>query len=233
MNEERDLALEKIRKLLRMKRGGTAAEVETALALAQQLAAKHGIDMASVNPDEDEQQRPIGHDDHILGARVQWECKYAMLIAQEFFNVSAFTVQTLHPFRRRIIQQITFVGTDWDRQIAGYVWDFLVGQMRREWKLRRGRCRHRQAFMYGMYIGICIKLREARLEPEGNGLMLVNRELQRREKYTAENFGRLSGSEIVPSGDAEEAKRRGYYAGRETEIRKGVTGQRDPARLLA
>jgi hypothetical protein len=34
-------ALEKIKKLLRMKRGGTQAEIETALALAQQIAAKH------------------------------------------------------------------------------------------------------------------------------------------------------------------------------------------------
>ena len=94
--------LEKIRKLLRLKRGGTPDEISTALRLAQELAEKHGIDLNTVNPDEDSQrERPISHREAIIGARIQWECKYAALVADSFFNVSAFTNRTDRPCRIR------------------------------------------------------------------------------------------------------------------------------------
>jgi hypothetical protein len=57
MTPEQKAALDKIRKLLRMKRGGTAGEVENALRMAQELAAKHGIDLNTVDPDVDERER--------------------------------------------------------------------------------------------------------------------------------------------------------------------------------
>jgi hypothetical protein len=63
----RDEALDKIRKLLRMKRGGTPAEVETALAMAAEIARKHGIDLSGVDPDHEPDQ-PIGHIDTVTSA---------------------------------------------------------------------------------------------------------------------------------------------------------------------
>jgi hypothetical protein len=150
----RDEVIEKIKKLLRMKRGGTVAEVETALNLARELATKHGIDIEGVNPDEETQQRPIGHEEALTAARIQWECKYAGLIAENFFNVSVFTRRVRMKRWPFIGTGLTFVGTDWDRQIAIYVYKFLVGHFRREWNTKRGRCRNRRAFMYGMYVGL-------------------------------------------------------------------------------
>lgn len=210
--------IEKIKKLLRMKRGGTPDEVATALRLAQELAAKHGIDLHTVNPDDETQRdRPISHIDAIIGARIQWECKYAALLADRFFNVSTFTDRSKEPCR------ITFVGTDWDTQIAVYVYHYLVGHMRREWKARRGRCRNRQAFMFGMYIGISSKLRQRQpLSPQQPGLIRVDQALQRRQDYITKHFGDLKSSSIKPDGDAIAAKNLGWQAGEETEIRPGV-----------
>ena len=83
--------IEKIKKLLRMKRGGTPDEVATALRLAQELAEKHGIDLNAVNPDDDGQrEKPISHNDEVLGARASWESKYAGLVVSQFFKVSVF-----------------------------------------------------------------------------------------------------------------------------------------------
>ena len=48
-----DAILERLKKLLRMKRGGTPDEIATALRLAQQIADEHGINLDSLNPDEE------------------------------------------------------------------------------------------------------------------------------------------------------------------------------------
>ena len=225
MTPEQQAALDKIKKLLRMKRGGTPDEISTALRLAQELAEKHGIDLSDVNADDETEhrERPLGHQDTILGARVQWECKYAMLLVQIFFNVNPFlnTFTRSNPWRR--VQGITFVGTELDRQIATYVYGFLVGHMRREWRTKRGRCRNRQAFMYGMYLGIHSKLRERQPKAVNQaGLVLVDRALARRDKYVEDNFGALRDVETALTGNAEKAKLEGWLAGRDTEIRSGL-----------
>jgi hypothetical protein len=226
MTPESQAALEKIKKLLRMKRGGTADEVETALRLAQELAARHGIDISSVDPDREEHERPIHHVDELLGARIQCECKYAALVCQQFFHVEVFA-------RRRTITRftLTFAGTGWDRQIAIYVYRFLCGHFRREWNTRRGRCRNRQSFMWGMYRGLCSKLheqRQAQVEARGVGLIHVERALARRRDYVSRHFGGMTSTTVAPARDAAEASVRGWRAGRETEIRSGIKGSTSP-----
>lgn len=233
----RDEVIDKIKKLLRMKRGGTIAEVETALNLARELAQKHGIDLDGVNPDDEQQDqdKPIDHEDAYVGGRLQWEIKYAALIAQQFFNVSIFT-------RRRtavvkgwptIVAAMTFVGTEWDRQIGIYVFRFLVGHFRREWKTKRGRCRNRQAFMYGMYVGLGTKLRERQpARVAGPGLMRIERSLARRDVYLKKHFPAIVHESARPDGDADAAKYRGYLAGRDTEIRPAVTDRNAQGQML-
>lgn len=90
---ERQKIIEKIRKLLRMQRGGTVDEITTALKLAQELAAKHGIDLNDVNPDDDgpKAEQPLGHKDMLdAKCRLQCEVKYSGLVCQKFFNVEVF-----------------------------------------------------------------------------------------------------------------------------------------------
>jgi hypothetical protein len=201
---EQQPALDKIKKLLRMKRGGTQAEVETALNLARELAAKHGIDINSVNPDE--QQSNLGHADEWIGARIQSECKWATLIVDTFFNVSALTNNG----------RITFVGTEWDRQIAIYVYRFLVAHFRREWKQRKGRCRNRQSFMHGMYCGLAGKLRDQQGLVDADGLAVIHLTEAARKRYIEANIGRTEKKAITKGDDAPEALYRGWVAGRET-----------------
>ena len=216
---ERNAIVEKIKKLLRMKHGGTPDEVTTALRLAQELAEKHGIDLTAVNPDEEAiREKPISHEDAVCGARVSWESKYASLVCDRFFKVLVF--QTVSGDRTKYV--LRFVGEKWDRQIALYVYRFLCGHFRREWKTHRGRCRNRQAFMYGMYIGLCQKLRERQPEVQEAGIILADRALARRNAYIAANAGELESKSVEPEGDAAKARYRGWLAGRATEINSGV-----------
>lgn len=219
---------EKIKKLLRMRRGGTAAEVETALRLAQELAAKHGIDLALVDPEEDPARFRITHHETRRSARIQWECKYAGMVADQFFNVTVFTCRSWSGHR------LIFVGAESDIQIALYVYNFLVGHFRREWNTRRGRCRHRQAFMYGMYIGLCSKLFAAMPKsdsPSAPGIIRLEQALVRRKEYIHQQFGSLTQNDVRPDGNAQASEQAGFVAGRQTEIRKGVN-RPDESRLI-
>jgi len=216
----KDVIIDKIKKLLRMKRGGTAAEIETALQLAQELAAKHGIDIATINPDEE--TRRVGDEDIHTSARLQWECKYSMLICEHFFNVSALVRRSDKDYRKWCI---TIIGTSWDRQIASYVYAFLVGHFRREWSRRRGRCRNRQAFMYGMFCGLTVKLK-ARIPTnieQSNALVILQNALAERKQYMSLHYSGTTTQDGKPDHEAMESQRRGYIAGKETEINSGIT----------
>lgn len=235
-------ALDKIRKLLRMKRGGTPAEVETALAMAAEIARKHGIDLAGVDPDHEPDQ-PIGHIDTVTSARLQWECKFAGLICQTFFNVTCLVRHlggtSFKGYGRRIRGTsqycITLIGTSWDTQIAIYVYKFLVYQFRQCWKTRRGRARNRHAFMHGMYHGICSKLDEQRIQtpPSDGALILISRGLALRSAYMEKRFGQTEKINTTPDADAQAASLAGYLAGRDTNIRTAINGNGRSVPLLS
>lgn len=235
MNSDQEKALDKIKKLLRMKRGGTADEIETALALAAEIARKHGIDMDSVDPDAEPAQR-IGHIDATTSARIQWECKYAGLVCQEFFNITLILRQkrklTVRSFPRLASDYILiFIGLDRDIQIALYVYRFLVRHFRHCWKTGRGRCRNRRAFLYGMYLGLCTKLQERNQCINEAGLILIDRQVALRKEYERSLFGEVGTHDTTPERGALAAKRAGYLAGRVTEIRSGL-GSSGQATLL-
>lgn len=220
--------VEKLKKLLRMKRGGTPDEIATALRLAQELAEKHGVDLSQVNPDDDApKSEQIGHSDPIASARIQCEVQFAGLVCEQFFNVKVFTrcVGGHHGNWKRVYRYaMTFVGTDWEREVATHVLHFLVRHFRREWATKRGRCRNREAFMWGMYCGLCAKLRE-RQPPvveaaQQAGIVLADR----KRDYVAKHFGEMKSESVEPDGDAQAAKYAGWLAGRATEIRPAVTG---------
>ncbi len=234
-------AIEKIRKLLRMKRGGTQHEIETALALAAELARKHNIDMAGVDPDHEPDQ-PISRIDATTSARIGWECKYASLVCQQFFNVTALITRNnvkrepnhllrdyLFIRRRSCDWRIRLIGTAWDTQIALYVYEFLTRHMRRLWSAgplspRGARLRNRQAFLYGMYIGICTRLDEQKGKQVNEaGLVLISRGLARRDDYMKKTFGDVGNHSITPDGDATASKNAGFQAGLATEIRSGLS----------
>jgi len=211
--------LEKIIKLLRMKRGGTTAEVETALFLAQKLAYKHGIDISSVNEDEPTKE-PITHDHGQIIDRLQVECKYAAMIAQRFFNIHAV-----------IGRGITFIGTKSNIEIARYVYHFLIKHFRREWKLKKKRLRNRHAFMEGMYEGLWYRL--ATLEPkpgEKEGLILISNQLAIAD-YIKKNFGALEKQELKSNSTAKAAHYHGFIAGKNTTINPAIINNEKAALL--
>lgn len=230
-----DAIIEKIKKLLRMKRGGTAGEIDTALALAAELARKHGIDLNSVNPDE-EKGETITHFEEVLKLRLPLEAKFAAAICVNFFNV-----QICHVAGGRIRKgdwttlynhMMVFVGTDWDITVARYVFAFLQRHFRWCWNHRKNRrLKNREAFLHGMFLGLAAKLEEARQKEVGTGLIHIDRAIQLRKDYLAKLFPNAKDTNLKPDdSDASAAKFAGVLAGRQTQIRPGLDKPATPPR---
>lgn len=213
--------IDQIKKLLRMKRGGTAAEVESALSIALKLASKYGIDINSVDPNDESKTDPITEENISILSRIQAERKYAAMIAQRFFNVRLLLISNileLTSFSKK--SAIRFIGTKSDIEIAKYVYNFLVKHFQREWNTKRGRLRNRESFMFGMYQGLYYKLYDQEPKtPATPGLVLFRDRLQ---KYIDEKHPNIKSKSVDPKSKADAALHRGFEAGQETNIRKAV-----------
>lgn len=228
---ERDKALDRIKKLLRMKRGGTPEEVATALRIAQEIADRHGILIGEVDLDDDRPaSETMGHDEPISGARIQCEVRLSGMICEQFFRVLVFTRQRgwyrAGRGRKMISYALVIVGANWDRVIAIYVLHFLARRFRDAWREQRGRLRNREAFMWGVYCGVAARLKDLQPPvetPRGEGLIVADRRLA----YTKTHFGDLTGEDVRPDTKARAAEFAGWIAGRKTEIKSGLEGPRN------
>lgn len=228
----RDAIIEKIKKLLRMKRGGSQGEIENALAMAAELARKHGIDLASIDPDAEEQK--ISHVSEILTSRLPAEAKFAAAILVNFFNVQVVIGQRNHPnkpWERQYLLHL--VGTAWDAEVAKYVFAFLQTHFRRAWSHRPNRrIKNRYAFLNGMFIGLAYKLETERAAQSNEaGLVLIGKAAALRKAYVNEHWPNCEDSPLdKDDSGAAAARHAGIKAGEQTNIRKAVDKAPAPAR---
>jgi len=225
--------IEKIKKLLRMKRGGTPGEIENALAAAAKLAREHDIDLENVNPDEQSDAQRITHVEDVLGLRLPLEARFAAAILVNFFNVQILFKQALNRWFIKKNGSITFVGTAWDCDVARYVFIFLQRHFRYSWNHRQNRrLKNREAFLHGMFLGLAVKLEAQQPEPEiGQGLIRIERSVQLRKDYLAKLCPNAK-NQNLPGDDSEawRSKCAGIEEGRKTEIRSGLNSASAPVR---
>lgn len=233
----REEAIEKIKKLLRMKRGGTPDEVATALALAAELARKHGVELGTVNPEETTESEQIGHVAEVLKSKLPLEAKLACAILVNFFNVQAVVYKRAHWVLRERICSVNFVGTQWDRDVAVYVFRFLQVHFRSCWNRRPNkRLRNRFAFLNGMFLGLATKLeQEKRAHTDEAALVFVGRALELRKQYVQKHWPRAEDVALEEDdSDAHASGLAGVRAGQNTNIRPAVGAPKPAAerRLL-
>jgi hypothetical protein len=227
----RDEVIEKVKKLLRMKRGGTQGEIENALAMAAELARKHGINLAGVDPDAEEEK--IRHETDALTSRLPLDAKLAAAILVNFFNVQVVVSNRAEPNKPWKNQYlINYIGTAWDISVARYVFVFLQRHFRSSWTHRENRrLKNREAFLNGMFIGLSNKLYDQRkLTSTEAGLVLVGRAVALRKAYVDKTWPNNKDVDLkTDDSDASAARWAGLQAGRNTEIRSGVGDGNAPA----
>lgn len=231
--------IDKIKKLLRMKRGGTPEEVATAVSLAQQIAQKHNIDLGSINPDDEQSASTITHEADVLKSRLPLEAKLAAAILVNFFNVGMVTQHKTTGLTRQWRLQkawvVNFVGSKIDIEVGRYVFVFLQRHFRHSWAHRQNRkLRNRAAFMHGMFLGLAAKLEKEKEvnQPTGTGLIWLERAVERRNSYIAKLWPNAKDKPLnEDDSDAAAARYAGVVAGQKTEIRKAVPESEGPRQI--
>ena len=207
--------LDKIKKLLRMRRGGTPAEIETALRLAKELADKHGIDIHNVKDEEDKTASSLSHG--VRYSRWNYDGQNAAQIIERFFNVE------LVWFPGGGSGHLTFVGRAFEVEIAIYIFGFLIGLFNRSWRTRSNkRIKDRRSFCFGVYRGIVVQLEKQQGDPD-QGLVLS------RKSYLNQLFPGLETKEVARPTLSQTAAWAGYDVGKNTAIRKGMSGSDLPS----
>lgn len=222
-------AIEKIKKLLRMKRGGTPGEIQNALAAAAKLAREHGIDLGTVNPEEEASR--LTHVEEVLKSRLPAEARYAAAILVNHFSVEVCVIRGGR-FREgvwtyQVNHRVVLVGTAWDCEVARYVFVFLQRQFRLAWNQRvNKRLKNRPAFLDGMFRGLMFKLSQD--QPQGEGLVLA---ATARRDYLAKLIPGAEDKDLPrPDDDADAARWAGMVAGKNTNIRSGLSDAAAPQR---
>lgn len=220
-----DAIIEKIKKLLRMKRGGTQGEIENALAAAARLAREHGINLDSINPDESVQE--IRHVAEALNSRLPMEARYAAAILVNFFNVNVVISKRPQPRRPWASQYAAvYIGLPWDTEVARYVFVFLQKHFRRAWSQRGNRrLKNRAAFLEGMFLGLAAKLEDERKanQPDEAGLVMIGTALKRRAEYVQKHWPKAGTQNLKRDhSDAHASRLAGVRAGQDTNIRRAM-----------
>ena len=106
--------LDRIRKLLRLAQSANQHEASLALEHAVRLAAKHKIDLASLELDPEYEK--VIHDHFRVGERLTYITKLVLPIVRDFFHVELVVSRP----------DVVFAGTTTDVAIASYVLGFLT-----------------------------------------------------------------------------------------------------------
>lgn len=216
--------VDKIRKLLRMERGGAPGEIENALRLARQLADKHNIDLASVDASE---QSPFSTltNKAVRCALKSADDDYASFAISKFFNVDTIFKQHWDDANYEMVMDLVICGTIVDVEIAEYVFNFLRSHFKSSWRRRNKQIKKRRAFVEGIYLGLCSKLRmenECLIEIGSPKHALV---LSRKD-YVRQLFPKLTTS-VVESKNGNKssaARAAGIGIGLQTNIRQPLAG---------
>lgn len=219
---------ERIKALLRKKNGGSPAEIEAAIAKANELAIKYNIDLATVDPNDELFEVGVA----LLHTSVRFndECMFAAMILKMHFNVDVLiSRQKEGPVNARR-HQLQMVGTKVDCEIAKGVYEFLVAQFRQIWnKYKKGHgdytmgivsYKDRKAFMTGLRIGVCRKLDEQKAASNNErGLMVIGNKLAQRKKFVEQKM-KLEGEEKPEQDTTGRHAAAGYHAGQRINLNK-------------
>lgn len=222
-----DPIIEKLKKLLRLGQSSNQHEAELAIERAFELAARHNIDMASV--DVDEETKRILHKKFKMGQRLSLIRKLAIQLVHNYFNVNAVVSRP----------DVILVGTETDVAMASYVLEFIVGACSRaaaayaRSEPRKLTEKKRKSFIAGFFYGVSAKLggmKENLMLGNSQNELVLRREIER-NKYVDDNFNTHDFSIERPRKFTNEVLQ-GFAAGSELEIHKAVDGKRTEGRLL-
>lgn len=237
--------LDKIKKLLRLSKSDNPHEAELALQNAWRMAARHKIDLAKVDLDDEECER-IVRDTVPLGiSRLSAERERVMQILASFFhveivmvkqrNATSFLSRSTGSTGARFSIALVYLGKPTDIALARYTHDFLLqayaaafrGFTSSEQKARRKMTPNkRKQFCTGFFYGLASTLKRAQDElvlEDAKFAIVLRDEKKARQEARDRHYPEAEDREKLDEGRRNDtAIKAGYKAGRETKIHQPV-----------
>lgn len=216
MSNDNTKIIEKIQKLLALSGSCNKNEAESAMAKAQELMAKHNLDMQSIDNHDSEYVREKSE----TYKRESVEAKYINAILADYFFVR------LVKSSRREGNYMSIVGEKANVKIAVHMRTYLTNVFKVLWKeyKKETGCPNnsRQSFYMGLWKGFSAKMDEQRKETEERYDMVLVDDPKVAEKVM-EIFGKTTrGSKRrVNSGD-DSATSAGYAQGQRLNVNSGA-----------
>ena len=231
-SETADPIAEKVRKLLVLADKGDEHEAEVALAKAAEIMGKYGIDHETIDGEGGFVTISVGAPCKHL--TMEDSCMLSLL--SDFFSVMAITVRHANPLNGNIEHLRMICGTPSRVKVASYVYDSIQSHIGLAWakyclqnRIRPNLSRKRRDFAVGALQSLRDKL-EKRIGEAGlfSLVHVRNAELDRyyHNRYPCIRMIRHKASH---DGNALNA---GRAAGRDIELRDGVTDGAPNSRLL-
>jgi hypothetical protein len=222
-SKEIEKVINKVRKALALANDNPSdAEAHTAMLLAQQMLAKHGMTMKDVEGEQEDLKKVVEVSVTKPSGRIPWWKKQLIMIIAENFKCKAFKGGTT----------LVLFGLEEDVEIAKAVYQYAedvmdklaksyVGKLYRQGKSTEG---VRNEYILGFLHGLGEKFKE-QVEKNNWGLIIVTDALVE-QHYAEKNLRKASSGGIQPSfsGNAE-ARQEGYNQGKnfaDTSSRKGI-----------
>lgn len=224
--------VEQIKKLLRLARDKAASPAEAANALnrAMDLIAKHDVDVATL--DLDEETDNLVRENIPCGARISTIKFLIAGLLENYFKVRICLSKRrdFDPRRWRMTSEstIAIVGAESDVQIAIYVFEFLCGAATRAqsaWASEEKKARRKvtgnkkDSFQRGWIYGVSTQLRkpEAAVRDSRAAIVLSNRQ-RALDAFFEEQFPGTETIRRAKKRVVRSAIEQGFAAGRKTQI---------------
>ncbi len=153
----------KIKKLLALGKSDNINEASLAMEKAQKLCLEHDIDLCSINIDTPAKtQEPIIQESIDQKKRLGTVQKYISWLLNKHFNV-----KVIYTGNRYFGRQINLIGKKIDIELARYIQSYLSDLLPKLWheyyhSTPGVRLDEKHSYIYGLYQGICEKLRESK-----------------------------------------------------------------------
>jgi hypothetical protein len=167
-----DSLIERIRKILALSNSNVEGEREAALLKAQELATRHNIDLAQIEPARVEREEPIQKEEMACGKRLPVTQHLVSRLLQTHFGV-----RVIYSGGRYYGRTLTLVGTKTDVEFARFVNGFLNTEFMVRWhEYKERNCApvgERNSFLFGASRGLDEKLTLAKRKAELDGFASV------------------------------------------------------------
>jgi Protein of unknown function (DUF2786)/SprT-like family len=222
--------LRRIMRLLALAESPNIHEAAAAMNEAQRLMLAHNIDAAAGASPDGYQFRHVGP----VKTRTETSERILAGILSRHFFVSVIWIPSYLPLPGRSGYVLELCGTSANLEVAGYVHGFLTDTAQRLWRDHKKALgilsdRERRRFCAGVMAGFDEKL-SAGERPRGSQGLIRHADAER-EAYLRQRYPRRStrgGGTILQTPAYEQGKK----AGREVELRRPVSANGAPIRML-